>query len=1155
STTVLTTLEETSLEITLLDLFVTDVDNVYPEGFTMTVESGDDYEYDGTTITPNNNFSGTLQVPVRISDGAANSPFYSVEITVEGVNDPPAVFPDSYFTPEEVALIVPSSAGVLVNDVDFEDDLIIAELVDDVDHGTLSFNSDGTFSYTPVIDYSGFDQFIYRAIDYQGGYSEVATVTIGVNAVNDVPYAVNESYSMLEDDTLAVPDSEFWDNPDSLGVITNDTDADPDQTLSAYLISNVSHGSLFSSDSDSVAISVGNTFNGLFLYNPYKDYFGTDEFIYAAYDGYALSNYDTVTITLSAVNDPPSIIGQDSLSMEEGTSLLVSLDDLEIDDPDNNPEDWKMTGLSGDNYTFTEIDPVYGTIEIFPDSNFFGWLTVPVYVDDGELEYSQSDTFALLVEVYNLNNSPEFSLSVTEVDTLEDFEGEISITIIDYFDADDDPNPQFSLSPSEVSWVNVSINPNSGTVTIEDVPDSSGSQEFFITADDGQLFDNSTTDRAFTLTITNVNDSPEFGLNSSGYVLNEDFVGDTTITITTSHDPDGDIALYSITPEAVSWMNVSIDDESGTVTIESVPDSSGSQVFKMTADDGQEENSTSSQIFEINVNPKNDAPEFSLSDTTIVLMEDFVDTITIEIIGYHDADGDIATYSLSSSPVDWADISVHLNSGTVTIASVLNKYGLGTFTLKADDNLEGGQTSREFELTVNPVNDPVAISAPIEDIEAFSWLITPESGQTITLANLNDRFIDVDGDSISFSLEYTPTEFLTAVIDDEPNYDWLRLTYGSHILNGDILTQFIGKVELSITATEVEPSQPGDITSITDSFFVLDKIEPTFEIGVMHNTIAPGFMQFYLFQSEDILADSFRVEIKDGNSPIDTLEMGTNTNLESAPYFANSSTDFTGDLTLQVSAEDLYENPSDTTFTFTIQPILAKLAQQILLGKGGVFMDIPEHAFPEDDYLIAMPDHYGFQYIHQEVLDDPEENLISMFNISTMGNQYQQEVAFGVQSDSLLSWIEVTPGYYRLTDGDWEYIPTFVLMSKQKIWCLIDKPGTYVLKHGAERPPIVLPEEFSLRQNYPNPFNPRTIIEYDIPYNTTGLEQISTSLVVYDLLGREVARLVDEKLAPGKYSIVWNGMNKFGIRVASGIYFYSLSTGSFSNTRKMILLR
>jgi len=713
------TQEESSITISFLDLFVTDVDNVYPEGFTMTVGSGANYEYDGTTITPFTNFSGILLVPVLVSDGAVNSQVYSVEITVEGVNDPPAVFPDSYFTPEEVALIVPSSAGVLINDVDFEGDQIIAELVDDVDHGTLSFYFDGAFSYTPVVDYSGFDQFIYRAVDYQGGYSEVATVTIGVNAVNDVPYAVNESYSMLEDDTLAVPDFEFWDNPDSLGVLTNDTDADPDQTLSAYLISNVSHGTLFSSDSDSVEISIGNTFNGLFLYNPHENYFGTDEFIYAAFDGYALSNYDTVTITLGAVNDPPSIIGQDSLSMFEGTSLLISLDDLIILDLDNSPEDWKMTGLPGDDYTFTEIDPVYGTIEIFPDSNFFGYLTVPVYVDDGELEYSQSDTFNLSVEVENINNAPVFSLSVTEVDTLEDFEGEITITIIDYFDADGDPS-QFSFSP-EVSWADVSISPSTGTVRIESVLDSSGSQEFIITADDGQPFENSTTERAFTLTITNVNDSPQFGLNSPGYELDEDFVGDTTITITEFHDPDGDIALFSIAPESVSWVNVSIDHGSGTVTIESVPDSSGSQEFIMTADDGQQEvNSTSSQAFGIIVHPKNDAPVFSLSDTIIVLMEDFVETITIDTIGYHDADGDIATYSLSwSDSVSWVNVSIDAKTGTVTIDSEQDSSGIHTFTVTASDSMEFGDTSHEFELTVTPINDPVAISTPIEDILVF----------------------------------------------------------------------------------------------------------------------------------------------------------------------------------------------------------------------------------------------------------------------------------------------------------------------------------------------------------------------------------------------------------------------------------------------------
>jgi len=1145
----LATQEESSITISLLDLFVTDVDNVYPEGFTMTVGNGDNYEYDGTTITPFTNFAGILLVPVLVSDGVVNSQVYSVEITVEGVNDPPAVFPDSYFTPEEVALIVPSFAGVLINDVDFEGDQIIAELVDDVDHGTLSFNYDGTFSYTPVVDYSGFDQFIYRAMDDQGDYSVVATVTIGVSAVNDVPYAVNESYSMIEDDTLAVPDSDFWDNPDSLGILTNDTDADPDQTLSAYLISNVSHGALFSSDSNSVEISIGNTFNGLFLYNPHENYNGTDEFIYAAFDGYALSNYDTVTITLSAVNDPPSVIGQETLSMFEDTSLLISLDDLIIVDPDNGPEDWKMTGLSGDDYTFTEIDSVYGTIEIFPDSNFSGSLTVPVYVDDG---IDTSNVLDLIVSVTNVNDAPVFSLSIPEVDTLEDFEGEITITIEDYFDADDNPS-QFSLSPAGVDWANVSIDPNTGTVTMTSKPDSSGTGTFIVTANDAH---GGLTEEAFTLTITNVNDSPQFGLSSTGYDLEEDFVGDTTIIISSFHDPDGDILLYSIAPESVSWVNVSIDDSSGTVTIESVPDSSGSQEFTITADDGQqEENSTSDQTFEISVSPRNDAPVFSLSETEISLQEDFVNDTTITIVNPFDAEDDLLTYSISPESVSWVNMSINPGTGTVTIDSEQDSSsGIHTFTVTASDGMEDGFTSHEFELTVTPINDPVAISTPIEDILVFH-----NTEQLIGIVDLDTLFTDVEDDELEFELTgFNLSAFDSAYI----NYGNKKvvLEFGSHILNGDVLTQFIGEAELSITATEVSPSQPDESgvitpTSSSDSFLVTDKIEPTFEIGVMHNTIAPGFMQFYLFKSEVILEDSFRVEIKDGNSPIDTLAMGTNTNLESAPYFANSSTDITGTLTLQVSAEDLYENPSDTTYDFTIQPILAKLAQNIPLGKSGVFMDIPEYAFSEDDYLIAMPDHYGFQYIHQEVSDDPEDNLISVFNISTMGNHYQQDVAFGVQSDSLLSWIEVTPGYYRLTDGDWEYIPTFVLMSEQKIWCLIDKPGTYVLKQGAERSPMVLPEEFSLRQNYPNPFNPRTIIEYDIPYNTTGLEQAPTSLVVYDLLGREVATLVDESLSPGKYSIVWNGGNKFGNRVASGVYFYSLRTGTFSNTRKMILLR
>jgi len=89
-----------------------------------------------------------------------------------------------------------------------------------------------------------------------------------------------------------------------------------------------------------------------------------------------------------------------------------------------------------------------------------------------------------------------------------------------------------------------------------------------------------------------------------------------------------------------------------------------------------------------------------------------------------------------------------------------------------------------------------------------------------------------------------------------------------------------------------------------------------------------------------------------------------------------------------------------------------------------------------------------------------------------------------------------------------------------------------------------LPKEFKLEQNYPNPFNPATKIQYDIPKIT------DVSLIVYDVIGREVARLVDEMKPPGHYEIVWDGS-----RLASGVYFYRLQTNNFIAVKKMLLVR
>jgi hypothetical protein len=86
--------------------------------------------------------------------------------------------------------------------------------------------------------------------------------------------------------------------------------------------------------------------------------------------------------------------------------------------------------------------------------------------------------------------------------------------------------------------------------------------------------------------------------------------------------------------------------------------------------------------------------------------------------------------------------------------------------------------------------------------------------------------------------------------------------------------------------------------------------------------------------------------------------------------------------------------------------------------------------------------------------------------------------------------------------------------------------------------------QFTLEQNYPNPFNPKTVISYQLPVSG------NVTLKVYDLLGREVATLVDEYRVAGRYEIEFNASE-----LSSGIYFYKLQAGKYAETKKMILLR
>ncbi len=227
------------------------------------------------TYTPNANFNGSDSFTYTANDGLLDSNVATVNINVTAVNDAPVAADNGYTTSEDMALLIPAT-GVLANDSDVDGDAFTAVLVTGPTSGGLTFNADGSFTYTPNANFNGSDSFTYTANDGLLD-SNVATVTITVDAVNHAPVAVNDSYSTDEDSTLTIT---------AAGVLGNDTDSDS-ATLTAVLGTGPASGTL--------------TLNadGSFTYTANVGFTGTDTFTYQASDGAALSNAATVTIDVT----------------------------------------------------------------------------------------------------------------------------------------------------------------------------------------------------------------------------------------------------------------------------------------------------------------------------------------------------------------------------------------------------------------------------------------------------------------------------------------------------------------------------------------------------------------------------------------------------------------------------------------------------------------------------------------------------------------------------------------------------------------------------------------------------------------------------------------------------------------------------------------
>jgi len=173
------------------------------------------------------------------------------------------------------------------------------------------------------------------------------------------------------------------------------------------------------------------------------------------------------------------------------------------------------------------------------------------------------------------------------------------------------------------------------------------------------------------------------------------------------------------------------------------------------------------------------------------------------------------------------------------------------------------------------------------------------------------------------------------------------------------------------------------------------------------------------------------------------------------------------------------------------------------------------------------------------------EEEFSVFGLTTLKKVYEPEAPGSYFGHSLVKGI----GLYRVWNGD--TVPFWAILNGCVINGIVYGDTTVV---SVEDEIPNLPTEFSLSQNYPNPFNPSTMIRYEIPGQARN-DNMLVVLKVYDVLGDEIATLVNEEKPAGSYEVEFNGRDLINQTLPSGIYFYQLRAGSFVQTKKMLLLK
>ena len=394
---------------------------------------------------------------------------------------------DAYSVAEDTPLVV-AAPGVLAND---QGAGLTAEQPSDPPNGTVvAFGANGSFTYQPNPNFSGTDSFTYRA--RAGSFTDPATVTITVTAVNDPPTAVPNTYTVAEDGTLTRNAAD--------GVRANDTD--PETQTNSLTIQLVPGGG---TTNGTLALNA----NGSFTYTPNPNFSGTDTFSYHAVDNStppAQSAPATVTITVTPVNDPP-VATANTYSTNEDAPLTVPAPGVLADDTDpegNALTAERVTNVASNTGTVT-LNP-NGSFTYTPAPGFFGTASFTYRAVDNGTPAAQSAPATVTITVASVNDPPTATNDTYTVNE----DATLNVSAPGVLGNDSDPDPGNAITAQIVTTTangTLQLNPN-GSFTYSPNTNFSGTDSFTYRATDNGTPPLQSNIATVTITVVAANDAP-----------------------------------------------------------------------------------------------------------------------------------------------------------------------------------------------------------------------------------------------------------------------------------------------------------------------------------------------------------------------------------------------------------------------------------------------------------------------------------------------------------------------------------------------------------------------------------------------------------------------------------------------------------------------